>query len=59
MGFFETQFLKSWDDCVGCQTGEKCFLWSTVGERALAKGFTFNLGDAKYSCVCRKKNEAA
>ena len=29
-------------------------LWSTVRERALAKGFSFNMGDAKCPCVCRK-----
>ena len=29
-------------------------LWSNVRERALAKGFTFNMGDAKCSCVCRR-----
>ena len=29
-------------------------LWSTAGERALAKGFSSNMGDAKYPCVCRR-----
>ena len=29
-------------------------LWSNVRERALAKGFTFNMGDAKCTCVCRR-----
>ena len=29
-------------------------LWSTVRERALAKGFIFNMGDAKCPCVCRR-----
>ena len=24
-------------------------LWSTIRERALAKGFSFNMGDAKYA----------
>ena len=32
-------------------------LWSTVRERALAKGFSFNMGDAKCPCVLQK-NEA-
>ena len=29
-------------------------LWSTVRERALAKDFSFNMGDAKYLCVSRR-----
>ena len=29
-------------------------VWSTVKERALAKGFRFEMGDAKCSCVCRR-----
>ena len=29
-------------------------LWSTVRERALAKEFSFNMGDAKYPCVSRR-----
>jgi len=30
-------------------------LWSTIRERPLAKGFSFNMGDAaKYPCVCRR-----
>ena len=29
-------------------------LWSTVRERAMAKGFSFNMGDTKYPCVCRR-----
>ena len=29
-------------------------LWSTVRERALAKGFSFNMEDAKYQCICRR-----
>ena len=29
-------------------------LWSTVRERALAKGYSFNVGDAKYLCVSRR-----
>ena len=29
-------------------------LWSTVRERGLAKGFSFNMGDAKCLCVCRR-----
>ena len=29
-------------------------LWSRVGERMLAKGFCFNMGDAKCPCVCRR-----
>ena len=28
-------------------------LWSRVRERTLAKGFGFNMGDAKCPCVCR------
>ena len=28
--------------------------WSTVRERALSKGFSFNMGDAKCPCVCRR-----
>ena len=29
-------------------------LWSRVRERTLAKGFSFNLRDAKCPCVCRR-----
>ena len=29
-------------------------LWSTVREKALAKEFSFNMGDAKYPCVSRR-----
>ena len=29
-------------------------LWSTVRERALVKGFSFDMADMKYSCVCRR-----
>ena len=29
-------------------------LCSRVRERALAKGFSFNMGDAKCPCVCRR-----
>ena len=29
-------------------------LWSTARERALAKGFCFNMGNMKNSCVCRR-----
>jgi len=29
-------------------------LWSTVRERALAKGLSFNMGDTKYPCACRR-----
>ena len=29
-------------------------LWSSVGETALAKGFSFNMGDTKCPCVCRR-----
>ena len=29
-------------------------LWRTEREKALAKGFSFNMGDVKYPCVCRK-----
>ena len=29
-------------------------LWSAVRERALAKGFSFNVCDIKYVCVCRR-----
>ena len=30
-------------------------LWSRVSERTLAKGFSYNMGDAKCPCVCRRK----
>ena len=30
-------------------------LWSRVRERTLAKGFSFNMGDARCPCVCRRK----
>ena len=29
-------------------------LWSSVRETALAKGFSFNMGDTKCPCVCRR-----
>ena len=29
-------------------------LWSTVKERAWAKGFSLNTGDTKYPCVSRR-----
>ena len=29
-------------------------LWSTVGERALAEGFSFDMDDTKYLRVCRR-----
>ena len=29
-------------------------LWGRVRERTLAKGFSFNMGDAKCPCVCRR-----
>ena len=29
-------------------------LWSTIRERALVESFYFNMGDAKYPCVCRR-----
>ena len=29
-------------------------LWSRVRERPLAKGFSFNMGDVKCLCVCRR-----
>ena len=29
-------------------------LWSTVRERALVKGFSFDMADMKYSCVYRR-----
>ena len=29
-------------------------LMSTIRERALAKGCSFNMGDAKFLCVCRR-----
>ena len=29
-------------------------LWNTVREKELAKGFSFNMGDAKCPCVCRR-----
>ena len=29
-------------------------LWSTVGETVLARGFCSDMGDIKYSCVCRR-----
>ena len=29
-------------------------LWSPVRERAMAKGFSSNMGDTKYPCVCRR-----
>ena len=34
------------------------FLWSTVREIALAKGFSFNRENAKYQCVCTEKSKA-
>jgi len=30
-------------------------LWSTAGERALARGFSFNMGGMKYPCVCSRR----
>ena len=30
-------------------------VWNTAGETALAKSICANLGDMKYSCVCRRK----
>ena len=29
-------------------------LWSRVRERTLSKGFSFNVGNAKCPCVCRR-----
>ena len=29
-------------------------LWSIVTERTLPRGFSFNMGDAKRPCVCRR-----
>ena len=29
-------------------------LWSTVFKKALAKHFSFNVGEAHYLCVCRR-----
>ena len=29
-------------------------LWSSVRETALAEGFSFNMGDTKCPCVCRR-----
>ena len=30
-------------------------LWSTVREKAFARGFSVNMGDTRCPCVCRTK----
>ena len=57
--FVEVNFGRSFEGMGGLnvtdvRTEKIALLWSRVRERTLAEGFSFNMGDAKCPCVCRR-----
>ena len=57
--FVEASLQRSFEGMGGLnvtdvRTEKIALLWSRVRERTLAEGFSFNMGDAKCPCVCRR-----